>query len=679
MPLGSSRLKPCFHLQTSVLNANELIIVAGDLDSLILILCSELSSQCIQHTNTRNNMENIRQFGKKLFRVKTFDTQSLHETEFRRCLSILDLTGIGVGSTLGVGAYVLAGQVARDDAGPAIILSFIIAALVSLLSGLCYAEFGARIPKTGSAYLYSYVVVGELIAFVTGWSMIMDNIIAGAGVGKAWSEYLDAMLNLTISETIRSEIGEFQSNWFGDYPDFLAFVLLLIMTAVVAIGVQLSSITMFIFTVINLAVVAFIIIAGAPYANIHNWTSNGGFFPYGFPGVIAGAATCFYAFVGFDVIATSGEETTNPGKAIPLSIILTLVVCTIVYILVSTILTLMVNYKDLALYAPLAQAFSQNGFDAAKYVVAIGSLVALTSSMLGSIFPLPRIIYAISKDGLLFQFLGRVNYRTNVPVNATIVSGLLTACLALVFNLQQLVEMMSIGTLMSYSLVVISTLLLRYKPDHIGLNKQQSSNFNVFPREDSSLIDLGEGLSRRYTNAASPSGDDSDERQLSITTTFADGESDDVQRLVGKNHTFEQQRPSEVTYTKVFWLTIASILLHFAMNSILVFAESEVINGVWWYLFLLAILLTASIICAVFIWRQPQNTMQLAFKAPLIPGLPLLALFCNIHLTLRLTLATWIRFFVWLVVGLLVYFFYGIRHSKESESSGALPAVTRDD
>ncbi|XP_071945584.1 high affinity cationic amino acid transporter 1-like [Antedon mediterranea] len=624
-------------------------------------------------------MEGIRQFGRKLFRVKTFDSQSLHETEFRRCLSIVDLTGIGVGSTLGVGAYVLAGQVARDDAGPAIILSFIIAAMVSLLSGLCYAEFGARIPKTGSAYLYSYVVVGELIAFITGWSMIMDNIIAGAGVGKAWSEYLDAMLNLTISETIRSEIGEFQSGWFGDYPDFLAFVLLLIMTAVVAVGVQLSSITMFIFTIINLAVVTFIVIAGAPYASLNNWTANGGFFPYGFTGVIAGSATCFYAFVGFDVIATSGEETTNPGKAIPLSIILTLVICTIVYILVSAILTLMVNYKDLALYAPLAQAFSQNGFNTAKYIVAIGSLVALTSSMLGSIFPLPRIIYAISKDGLLFQFLGRVNYRTNVPVNATIVSGLFTACLALVFNLQQLVEMMSIGTLMSYSLVVISTLLLRYKPDSVGLNKQQSSNFNVFPREDSSLIDLGEGLSRRYTNAASPNEDDSEDRQLSITTTFADDVSDDVQRLVGKNHTFDN-RPNDVTYNKVFWFTIASILLHFAMNSILVFAESEVMDGVWWYLFLVALLFIASVTCAFFIWKQPQNSMRLAFKAPFVPFLPLLALFFNIHLTLRLALATWVRFFVWLVVGLLVYFLYGIRHSKESETSGALPAVTtRDD
>ena len=259
---------------------------------------------------------------KRFTQKKIVDSKALSQSELSRCLSIFDLTSLGIGSTLGAGIYVLAGEVARSIAGPSIVISFFIAAIASVLSGLCYAEFGARVPKAGSAYIYSYVTVGELCAFIIGWNLFLEYVIGGSSVARAWSDYFDSILNDRIRNFTMSHLGEIHVPGISAYPDFFALFLVLLVTFILAIGVKNSSRFNIIFTGINLTVILFIICVGIYFAKGENWTRD--FAPYGVSGVFAGAATCFYAFVGFDVIATTGEEARNPSRAIPISIVLAL-------------------------------------------------------------------------------------------------------------------------------------------------------------------------------------------------------------------------------------------------------------------------------------------------------------------------------------------------------------------
>jgi len=258
----------------------------------------------------------------KLWRKKYINSDELTQTPLARCLSIKDLTGLGIGSTLGAGIYVVAAEVARFTAGPAVVISFLIAAVASVFSGLCYAEFGARVPKAGSAYVYSYVTVGELCSFVIGWNLILEYVIGASSVARAWSSYFDSIINDRIRNSTIQTIGEMRVPGLGKYPDFFALCLAIIVTVILSVGVKNSSRFNNIVTWINLFVITFISTVGFYFTKKTNWTDD--FAPFGFSGILSGAATCFYAFVGFDVIATTGEEAKNPSKSIPISIVLSL-------------------------------------------------------------------------------------------------------------------------------------------------------------------------------------------------------------------------------------------------------------------------------------------------------------------------------------------------------------------
>ncbi|KAJ8785622.1 hypothetical protein J1605_007219 [Eschrichtius robustus] len=779
--------------------------------------------------------------GQQMLRRKVVDC-SWDESRLSRCLNTFDLVALGVGSTLGAGVYVLAGAVAREDAGPAIVISFLVAALASVLAGLCYGEFGARVPKTGSAYLYSYVTVGELWAFITGWNLILSYIIVQGGghpraslplllndevpgltlvgtsqaskeaspvsttdaesalgavapvrwcrpgpgaaeagvsgdfaaevepalsrctssVARAWSATFDELIGKPIGEFSRTHMALNAPGVLAENPDIFAVIIILILTGLLTLGVKESAMVNKIFTCINVLVLGFIMVSGFVKGSIKNWqlteedfqnTSSrlclnndteegrpgvGGFMPFGVSGVLSGAATCFYAFVGFDCIATTGtpppsahlgppgqvaaslpgrarvpvaalsllstvcactfllmfrfitprvagltgsgilnetagplragrmapytaaaacrpvrsgrnraakntvvpvtewaglpglprEEVKNPQKAIPVGIVASLLICFVAYFGVSAALTLMMPYFCLDKDSPLPDAFKYVGWEGAKYAVAIGSLCALSTSLLGSMFPMPRVIYAMAEDGLLFKFLAQINNRTKTPIIATLTSGAIAGVMAFLFDLKDLVDLMSIGTLLAYSLVAACVLVLRYQPEQPNMVYQMArTSDELDPVDQNELVSTSD----------------------SQTGFLPEAEKFSLKTVLSPRNT----EPSKFSGLIVNISTSLIALLVITFCTVAVLGKGALVNGELWAVF---VLMGSAFLCCVVtavIWRQPESKTKLSFKVPFLPVLPVLSIFVNVYLMMQLDQGTWVRFAVWMLIAQL--------------------------
>ncbi len=420
-----------------------------------------------------------------VFRIKSVE-QSIRDTDepghqLKRELTAWDLTVFGIGVIIGTGIFVLTGQQAFENAGPGIIISFAIAGIACALAALCYAEFASTVPVAGSAYTFSYATLGELIAWIIGWDLVLELALGASVVARGWSAYLHDLFDLP--------------NWLaGDAakPDIAAILIVAALTVIAVLGTKLSGRITGVLVVVKVAVAVFVVVAGLFFIKAANYrpfippvqasaaTESGtdqplvqvlfGMSPshFGWFGLIAAASVVFFSYIGFDIVATAAEETKNPGRDVPRGIIGSLLICTVLYMAVSFVITGMLKYSDKRMNtaAPLSEAFRANGINWASKIISLGAVAGITTVILVLLLGQSRVLFAMCRDGLLPARLASVHPRFGTPYVITIITGGIVAVVAGFVPLSELSKLVSIGTLFAFVLVSAGVIVLRRtRPD----------------------------------------------------------------------------------------------------------------------------------------------------------------------------------------------------------------------
>ncbi|MFI1830765.1 amino acid permease [Streptomyces sp. NPDC020412] len=425
------------------------------------------------------------------FRTKSVE-QSIRDTEepehaLKKSLSALDLTVFGVGVIIGTGIFVLTGAVAKENAGPATALAFVVAGVVCGLAALCYAEFASTVPVAGSAYTFAYASLGELPAWIIGWDLVLEFALGTAVVAVGWSGYLRSLIDNVGWHLPAALSGTNDVTGFGF--DLLAFLLVLALTVVLVIGMKLSARVTSLIVAIKVAVVLIVIVAGSFFVKASNYDpfippsvqaagESGlqqpliqalfGYAPtnFGVMGIFTAASVVFFAFIGFDVVATAAEETKLPQRDMPRGIIGSLFICTVLYVAVSIVVTGMQKYTDLSIDAPLADAFKATGHPWYAGVISFGAVIGLMSVCLILLLGQTRVFFAMSRDGLLPRFFSLTHPRFRTPYRATVLLGVAIAIIAGFTNIEELAVLVNIGTLFAFVVVALGVLILRRtRPD----------------------------------------------------------------------------------------------------------------------------------------------------------------------------------------------------------------------
>jgi len=394
-----------------------------------------------------------------LFRRKSIGTllKKSGDVQLKQTLGAFDLVLLGVGAIVGTGIFILPGTVAATNSGPAIIISFIIAAIVCAMAGLCYSEFSSSIPVTGSAYTYGYIVFGELIAWLVGWALLLEYGLAAASVATGWSSYLSAFLegfNITIPKAISGPFNPAE----GTYVNIPAIAIVLAIALLLTRGIQESAKLNKIMVFIKVGVILLFIGVGIFYVEPANWQP---FMPFGINGVMSGAAIVFFAYLGFDAVSAAAEEVKNPQRNLPIGIIGSLLICTLLYITVSLVLTGMVSYTRLNVSDPVSFAMQLVQLDWVAGVISLGAVVGMVTVILVMLYGGTRLLYAFGRDGLLPQSMSELNKKYNTPVKNTWTFAVLVAICAGFVPLSKLAELVSMGTLFAFTIVSIGVIYLR--------------------------------------------------------------------------------------------------------------------------------------------------------------------------------------------------------------------------
>jgi len=564
-----------------------------------------------------------------LFRKKSIATilhdssdQALQGTGMKRTLGVADLTALGVAAIVGAGIFSTVGNAAATG-GPAVSLLFVFTAVACGLSAMCYAEFASSIPISGSAYTYAYTSFGELIAWIIGWDLIMEYAIGNIAVAISWSGYFTGLLEgfgLHLSSFLTTDYltafrgyheavlliqnGSFQSNlspalreayqaWttapqifnFRLIADIPAFIIVVAITWICYIGIRESKRANNVMVLLKIGVLLLVITAGAFYVDPANWSP---FAPNGLPGVLKGVSGVFFAYIGFDAISTTAEECRNPKKDLPRSMFYALLITTILYVLVSLVLTGMVPYDQLGVADPLAFVFTQLHLTKLSGIIAVSAVVAMASVLLVFQLGQPRIWMSMSRDGLLPPIFARLHPKYRTPGFSTIITGVIVALPSLFINLTEVTDLTSIGTLFAFILVSGGILIINPKG-----NKEGNRNGFVVPY-----------LNSRYFF------------------------------------------PPLIAVLLLIFLISGAGLPDFSQ-----YPDTLSIHSLPYLLFGLTTVVIV-ILALVKSWSF----------------IPALGLLTNFYLMSELGITNWARFGVWLVIGLLLYFSYGIFHSNLSES-----------
>ncbi|KAL7225735.1 hypothetical protein ACSBR1_020988 [Camellia fascicularis] len=572
-------------------------------------------------------------------------------------LSVFHLIAIGVGSTIGAGVYILVGTVAREHSGPALTFSFLIAGIAAALSAFCYAELASRCPSAGSAYHYSYICVGEGVAWLIGWALILEYTIGGSAVARGISPNLALLFGG--ADSLPFFLARQHLPGLDIVVDPCAALLVIVVTGLLCVGIKESTLVQSIVTTANVCAMLFVIIAGGYLGFKTGWVGYElpvGYFPFGVDGMLAGAATVFFAYIGFDSVASTAEEVKNPQRDLPLGIAAALSICCMLYMLVSVVIVGLVPYYAMDPDTPISSAFASHGMQWAAYIITAGATTALCSTLMGSMLPQPRILMAMSRDGLLPSIFSDVNKRTQVPIKSTVITGVVAAILAFIMDVEQLAGMVSVGTLLAFTMVAISVLILRYvPPDEVPIpSSLQESIDSVSLRYSTSNDNIEEEKPRDHIGSSAES------------TRLLLGKVDRpiAYPLIPKQAaTILNDNRRKIAGWTIMFTCVGVLLLTSAASSVGLL-PSYFRFGVCG----IGVVLVLSGLVVLTCIDQDDARHSFGhtggFICPFVPLLPIACVLINVYLLINLGSATWTRVSIWLLIGVLVYTFYGRTHSS---------------
>nr|AAN17434.1 Unknown protein [Arabidopsis thaliana] len=592
---------------------------------------------------------------RSLVRRKQVDSANgqSHGHQLARALTVPHLVAIGVGATIGAGVYILVGTVAREHSGPSLALSFLIAGIAAGLSAFCYAELSSRCPSAGSAYHYSYICVGEGVAWIIGWALILEYTIGGSAVARGISPNLALIFGG--EDGLPAILARHQIPGLDIVVDPCAAILVFVVTGLLCMGIKESTFAQGIVTAVNVCVLLFVIVAGSYLGFKTGWPGYElptGFFPFGVDGMFAGSATVFFAFIGFDSVASTAEEVRNPQRDLPIGIGLALLLCCSLYMMVSIVIVGLIPYYAMDPDTPISSAFASHDMQWAVYLITLGAVMALCSALMGALLPQPRILMAMARDGLLPSIFSDINKRTQVPVKATVATGLCAATLAFIMDVSQLAGMVSVGTLLAFTMVAISVLILRYVPPD-----EQPLPSSLQERIDSVSFICGETTSSGHVGTS-----DSSHQPLIVNNdALVDVPLIKNQEALGCLVLSEETRRIVAGWSIMF-TCVGAFLLSYAASSL---SFPGLIRyplcGVGGCLLLAGLIALSSI---------DQDDARHTFghsggyMCPFVPLLPIICILINMYLLVNLGSATWARVSVWLLIGVIVYVFYGRKNSS---------------
>jgi len=378
------------------------------------------------------------------------------KSSLHRTLNAFDLTLMGIGAIIGAGVFVLTGIAAATKAGPAIVFSYVIAGLASMFAALAYAELAASIGGAGSAYSYAYAGFGEFFAWLIGWDLLLEYIVSVGTVAIGWSGYVNNFfqaIHIHLPDALTKNPFE------GGVINILAVLIIFLLTALLCIGVRQSARFNAVIVYIKMVTILIFITVASMHVKIEHWQP---FLPFGWTGVMQGASLVFFAYIGFDALSTAVEETINPQRSVPIGIICSVIICTIIYIAVSALLTGIVSYTTLNVHSPVADALLQIGYHTAAGFIAVGAIAGLTTVMLVMFYGVSRICLAMSRDGLLPSAIAKIHPQTRTPIYIIVINGVIMSIIAGIAPINRAAELVNIGTLAAFTFVCAGTIVFRW-------------------------------------------------------------------------------------------------------------------------------------------------------------------------------------------------------------------------